>query len=152
MRLKSIKKLQIQKLFPGFEAIDEEISYEKLINFANSLDSNVTMESFQKLLQERIIEMHVKDSKELYKIYSKNINFDNHNIKKNKASVDDYINLLNNIDYHFSVFELEVLSELLNYNIIVVGRTTQLVKDGIYVITPKKESQNLLMFSSFLKR
>jgi hypothetical protein len=143
---KPILPMRIQKMFPAFMVIDEEISYTKLINFANSLDSSVTMESFQKNLTDRIMELFLSDSKHLYEMYSRNLNFEKHNIKKNKASVDDYVKLINNIDYHYSIFELEILSDILNYNIIILGRTTKLIKDGIYLIKSKKPSQQYLMF------
>lgn len=144
---KPILPVKIQNMFQLFEVIDEEISYDKLINFANSINPSVTLESYQKVLSERIMELFLKDPKTLYTIYSNNINFDKHGIKKNKASVDDYVNLITNIDYHYSIFELEVLSEVMNMNIIIMGRTTKLVKNGIYLIQPpKKTSQEYLLF------
>jgi hypothetical protein len=150
---KPIKPQRLFNLFPGFEVIDEEISYAKLINFANTLKDSVTVDAFEDALSKRIIELYLKNKDHLYDNYSSsNRNFEKHNIKRKQSSVDKYIDLIKNIDYHYSIFELNVLAEMIDHNIIIIGRGTQLVEDGVHVIYKKSERYIILLYNIYENR
>ena len=144
---KPIKPVIVQKMFSGFVAIDEEITYNLLINYANDLDRSLTIKSFEEELNKTIIEKYMEDKEKLYEAYLENKNFETHKFKKSKINVDDYIGLIKRDDYYYSIFELTLLSQMIKHNIIVIGRATQLVDNGILVIDNKASNYLVLQYN-----
>lgn len=150
---KPIKPQRVNDMFPNFEVIDEEISYGKLINFANTINKGVTVDSFEETLSKRIIELHLESKEDLYDYYQNtNKNFDRHKIKKKHSSVDNFIDLIKSIDYHYSVFELDVLAEMTQHNIMIIGRGTQLIEDGVHILYKKSDKYIILFYNIYDNR
>lgn len=141
---KPIKPVSVQKKFPNFVVIDEEVTYNILINYANDLDRSLTLESFEEELNETIIEQYMEDKNQLYDSYLENKNFETHKFKKSKINVDDYTGLIKRDDYYYSVFELKLLAKMIKYNLIIIGRSTQLIQEGTMVLN--NQSKNCLVF------
>ena len=141
---KPIKPVSVQKKFPNFVVIDEEVTYNILINYANDLDRSLTLESFEEELNETIIEQYMEDKNQLYDSYLENKNFETHKFKKSKINVDDYTGLIKRDDYYYSVFELKLLAKMIKYNLIIIGRSTQLIQEGTMVVN--NQSKNCLVF------
>ncbi|QOI90293.1 hypothetical protein QKU58_gp038 [Pyramimonas orientalis virus] len=148
---KPIKPVKVNKYFPNFEVIDEEISYDKLINFANSLDKSLTLEHFEKVLVETIMAMYQSNKSELHNSFKRNINFEKHKITQAKSTLDDYVNLIKNMDYHYSLLELEILAKLIKHNIIIVGRDTILIDNGIHLISNNNIDKYIILMYNIHK-
>lgn len=145
---KKISPERVHTLFPNFEVINEEINFANLINFANSIDPSITASVFQEALSNTIITLYMSDKEALFERYKfTNKNFDQHRLKKKHASVDDYVNLIKRVDYHYSIIELGVLAELLQTNVVIVGRGTQLIEDGVSVLNKKSKQYVMFMYN-----
>lgn len=135
---KDIKPKTLQDKIPNFVVVDEEITFAKLINFANDLDKSITLEKFEEKLTERIMNIYTKDNNsgkaELFDMYNRNLNFARHKLSKKNATIDDYISLISSKDYFYSIFELEVFAKLIKTNIIIVGRDTNLAPGGVVLV------------------
>ena len=128
-----IKPAKMAKMFPNFEIVDKSISYSDLISLSHHIDSKITIETFGKYLNDQILKDYMQDKNNLYAKYKQNINFVSHKIDIHD-DVNNYIQLINKSDYHYALYELEVLSKLLNHNIIIIGRDTSFIKDGLHII------------------
>ena len=144
-----IKPKTLQDKLLNYHIIDEEITYEKLINFANDLDKKITLEKFEEKLRERIMNIYTKEDgrNEIYELYDRNKNFKNHKFTKNSVSMDKYIELIHNDSYHYSFFELEVLAKMLKCNIIILGRDTNVTPKGVHVIKVNTNRYIIMMFT-----
>jgi len=147
-----IKPVSVQKMFPNFVVIDEEITYNKLINYANDLDRSFTLDSFEEELNQRIIEQYMEDKDKLYESYLENKNFETHKFKKSKINVDDYTGLIKKDDYYYSIFELKLLSEMIKYNLIIIGRSTQLIEHGVMVVDNQTNNCLVLQYNILSNR
>ena len=149
---KPIKPVIVQKMFTGFVAIDEEMTFNLLINYANDLDRSLTMKSFEEELNKTIIEKYMGNKEKLYNAYLENKNFETHKFKKSMINVDDYIGLIKRDDYYYSIFELTLLSKMIKHNLIVIGRATQLIENGILVIDNKASDYLILQYNILSNR
>ena len=141
-----IKPVKIAKMFPNFEVIDKSISYADIISLSNFIDNKITIETFEKHLNEQIMKDYMQDKSELYNKYKQNINFITHKINVND-DIHNYTQLIKNSDYQYGLYELEVLSKLLKYNIVIIGRDTSFVKDGLHVINVDSNQYLFLMYT-----
>lgn len=144
---KPIKPVSVERLFPTFEAVNEEITYDILINYANDLCSTITSEKFDDKLTKTIEKRYLQDKDKLFEAYNRNKNFEKHNIKRSKASLSDYTDLIKKSDYHYSLFELEVLSEMINYNMLIIGRSTMIINGGVFHIDNKSDKYLVFMYN-----
>jgi len=144
---KPVKPVSIERMFPNFVVIDEEITYNVLINYGNDLDRSFTLESFEEKLNQTIIDHYMEDKDSLYDNYSENKNFETHKFKKSKINVDDYTGLIKKDDYYYSIFELKLLAKILNYNLIIIGRSTQLIEHGVMVVNNQAKNCLVLQYN-----
>ena len=140
-----IKPVVIQRQFPGFEVVDEDLSYSKLIELFYRLDNSLTQKDFEDTLSKKILKMYVDDKSRLEELYSHNLNMKKQGIGK-KSTVNDYIGLISKDNYFYSFFELAVLSKMTKHNLVILGRNTQVVKNGIRLINNKSEKYVIMMY------
>lgn len=141
----SIKPVVVQKIFTGFEVVDEELSYGQIIELFYRLDNTLTQTAFEEALSKRIIKMYMDDRNRLEENFNINPNVKKHGIGK-KSNVNDYLGLIKKDNYYYSFFELAVLSKLTNHNLVILGRNTQVVKNGVRLINNKSDKYVMMMY------
>lgn len=141
----SLKPSSLKKDFPNLNVIDEVIDLHKLIALFNTLKETVTFEKFKKKLTDRIASEYNKNNDSLLKYYKLNPNSVLHKIGK-KSNINELIKLIELPDYYYSILELEVLSNMSGYNIIILGRNTSYIKNGIKLINANTNNYILFMY------
>lgn len=141
----SLKPAFLKKYFPTMDVIDEVIDLHKLIALFQSLKETISFEKFKSKLTDRIALDYNKKYDSLLKYYKLNPNSVLHKIGK-KSNINELIKLIELPDYHYSILELEVLSNMSKYNIIVLGRNTSYIENGIKLINANTNNYILLMY------
>lgn len=145
IKRQSLKPVALEKLFPKLEVIDEDINLNKLINIFNTLNQTFNMKIFKTSLSDKIALEYNNNKEKLLNIFKNNPNSTIHKIGK-KSNVNDYIKLIDLPDYHYSIFELEIISQLVGYNIVIMGRSTTYMNNGIKFINNGTNNYIFLMY------
>ena len=140
-----IKPAKFAKVFRGFEVIDEALSFEKIINLFNHIDEKVTLTAFKERYTKRILKLS-KNKDELIAAFKININSTMHKIGK-RADINDFIGLVDRVNYHYSLFEMQIMAELANVNMIIFGRDTNMVEKGIRLEYNKSDRYVIFMYA-----
>lgn len=145
-----IKPVKVAKLFPDLQVVHEDINYDKIIGFFNDIDNTFTLSLFEEKWKELILSSYLKNKTELYDSLNRNINFESQKISKKKYNVNDVIDLINNKDYHYSIYELEIMTKMINLNLLIIGRDTNFIDSGIALIN--NNSEKYLIFTYLLDK
>ena len=141
----TIKPVVVQRQFPGFEVVDEDLTYNKLIELFYRLDDSLSQKDFEDTLSKKILKMYMDNKERLEELYNHNPNMKKQGIGK-KSTVNDYVGLISKDNYFYSFFELAVLSKMAKHNLVILGRNTQVVKNGVRLINNKSERYVILMY------
>lgn len=127
-----------------FAIINEVLPFSKLISILNNYNVNVTAESAKKAIEDYVLKTFVSDKSALINKLNKNINILRTELSSMKKSIDNIFKVIFDSNYKYSVFEIEILSKLANLNVIVLGRNTNIVPNGI-LYHNNKSSEFLLL-------
>lgn len=125
-----LKPKKIQKLFSDFEAVNEPVDFAKAIDIFHRVNGDFTMQVFLDAYTAKVVRMYNADKDGLIKEFATNPSSVIQKIGK-RSDINDFVNLINRANYHYSLFELRVMSEAAKVNLLVVGRDTKLAPDGI---------------------
>lgn len=140
-----IKPSKFKKMFKTFEVVDDELSFEKVINMFHFINDTFTLNSFKEKYSERIFKMR-NDKDALVAIFKLNANSAVHKIGK-KTTINDFIGLVDRVNYKYSLFELQVMAKLANLNLIIVGRHTNMIPNGFLYEDNKSKQFVILMYT-----
>lgn len=141
----TLKPVSIQKQFPEYEVIEENLTLHKLLRALRADNPVCTMDEFKSRLSDRIAIEYSKNKDGLLARYKNNPNSAMHKIGK-KTSMQEYIQLIDNPEYHFSFFELDVLAQLSGYNVLIMGRGTSYTNNGLKLFNAKTDTYVLLFY------
>ena len=141
-----LKPVTLSKIFPTFEAIDEEINLNRLVNLFNSLNETFNLNIFRSQLNDRIATEYNKNKENLLNIYKINPSSTIHKIGK-KSNINDFVKLIDTPDYSYSFFELEVIAKLVEFNVVIMGRDTSYMNNGIKFINNKSNNYIFFLYS-----
>ena len=105
----------------------------KLVNIFTNLKETFNFNVFKSQLSDKIATQYNTSKEHLLNIYKINPSSTIHKIGK-KSGINDYVKLIETPDYHYSFYELEVISKLAGYNIVIMGRDTSYMNNGIKYI------------------
>lgn len=140
-KFEDIKPMKLKNVIANTHVIEEYVSYSKLHDIIYLIDNKLV--NFQKFLDEQIIALYQQNKTELIQKYKQNISF----TENDKMTVNNLVGLVEKEDYHYSVFELQILSKYVNCNILIIGRVTSLIPNGIQLIKPEKPTPKYIVFN-----
>ena len=141
-----IKPRKVQNLLPEFEAVAEPLAFADAIDLFHFANGDFTMRRFVDAYTAKVIRMYKADKDDLIKQLTLNPSAALHKIGR-RSDLNDFVNLIDRTNYHFSLFELRVMAEVAEVNLLVVGRDTKLAPEGVRFVNNKAAEFVVLLYT-----
>lgn len=143
----NITPIRLRKLLGAeFLVIDKVLTYSNIISILNRLNKNLTAESATKAIEDQIKEQYFSNKETLINQLSRNINISRSDLRL-MTSVQSVLEIITDQNYRYSLFELEILSKMAGCNIVILGRDTTIITNGIHFINNKAKENMLLHYT-----
>ena len=144
----NITPIRLKKLLGSeFLVVDKVLTYSNIISIFNRHNKDLTVESGTKAIEDNIKEQYLSNKDELIKQLSRNINISRSDLRIMRSSVQAVLEILADHNYKYSLYELEILSKLSGCNVVILGRDTTVITNGIYFINNKAVENVLLHYT-----
>lgn len=144
----NITPIRLKKLLGSeFLVVDKVLTYSNIISIFNRHNKHLTVESGTKAIEDNIKEQYLSNKDELINQLSRNINISRSDLRIMRSSVQAVLEILADQNYKYSVYELEILSKLSGCNVVILGRDTTVITNGIYYINNKAVENVLLHYT-----
>jgi hypothetical protein len=140
----NLTPIRLKKLLVNFHILNHFLTFSNIISIFNSYNKSINAESAISIIRDNILEQYISNKPKLIAKLKKNTSISKNDIKLMSSSVESIFKTIFDKNYNYSIFELEILSNAAGCNVIIVGRETNIVSNGIYYIN-NLSTDNLLL-------
>lgn len=140
----NLTPIRLKKLLGNFYILNHFLTFSNMISIFNSYNKNINADSAMNTIRDKILDEYISNKANLIAKLKKNISISKNDIKLMSSSVESIFKTIFDENYNYSIFEIELLSNAAGCNVIIVGRETNIVGNGIHYIN-NRSSDNLLL-------